>query len=236
MPRPRRDGTQAAAPNKRKLNDLMVKRLAAQHRPYLVWDSHQRGLAVSVQPTGGKSWKVIYSRNSRPRWYHLGAADAIALSDARKLAARVMFAVAEGKDPAAERKADRSRGTFEELAARYVAEYAKKNNKSWKQAETLVRRYLVPRWGKLQAADISRADVKSAMAPSMPRCWPIKFWPRPRRSFHGPFARSCSRIIRADRLTGTRPVRASVFCPTPRCRNSGRRLTMPGYCKPRHSR
>ena len=163
MPRPRQDGTQPAAPSKRKLTDLLVKRLAAQDRPYLIWDSHQRGLAVSVQPTGRKSWKVIYSRNSRPRWYSLGSADAIGLADARKLASRVMFAVAEGKDPAAERKADRSRGTFEELAARYVADYAQKRNKSWKQADTLVRRYLIPRWGKLQAADISRADVKAAM-------------------------------------------------------------------------
>ena len=49
------------------------------------------------------------------------------------------------------------------MAARYVADYAQKRNKSWKQADTLVRRYLIPRWGKLQAADISRADVKAAM-------------------------------------------------------------------------
>ena len=40
-----------------------------------------------------------------------------------------MFQVAEGKDPAAERKADRSKGTFEELAARYVEQYAEENNK-----------------------------------------------------------------------------------------------------------
>ena len=83
-----------------------------------------------MQPTGHKTWKVIYSLHGRPRWYSLGAADAIGLADARKLAGRVMFQVAEGKDPAAERKADRSKGTFEELAARYVEEYAKRNNKS----------------------------------------------------------------------------------------------------------
>ena len=129
MPRPRRDGT-AAAPNKRRLNDLFVKRLAPQGRPYLVWDNYQRGLAVNVQPTGHKTWKVIYPFHGRPRWYSLGSADAIGLADARKLASRVMFQVAEGKDPAAERKAERSKGTFEELAARYVEQYAKRNNKS----------------------------------------------------------------------------------------------------------
>ena len=164
MPRPRRDGTPAAAPNKRKLNDLFVKRLVPQDRPFLVWDSHQRGLAVSVQPTGHKSWKVIYPFDGRPRWYSLGSADAIGLADARKLAARVMFQVAEGKDPAAERKADRSKGTFEELAARYVDDYAKRNNKSLEASRRAGQRYLIPRWAKLQAADITRADVKTMMA------------------------------------------------------------------------
>ena len=46
MPRPRRDGTPATAPNKAKLNDLLLKRLRPQPRPYVVWDTYQRGLAV----------------------------------------------------------------------------------------------------------------------------------------------------------------------------------------------
>jgi hypothetical protein len=114
MPRPRRDGEPTAAPNKRKLSEIFLQKLKPQARSYLVWDLGQRNLAVSVQPTGHRSFKVIYSRSNRPRWYHLGAVGAIGLADARKLASRVMFAVAEGKDPAAERKAERSKGTFED--------------------------------------------------------------------------------------------------------------------------
>src|SRR5664279_3004610 len=112
MPRPRRDGTPATAPNKRKLSDIFLKKLKPQARPFLVWDEQQRGLAVAVQPTGHKSWKVVYSLNGRPRWYSIGDVAAIGLSDARKLASRVMFKVAEGKDPCADRKAERSKGTF----------------------------------------------------------------------------------------------------------------------------
>jgi integrase len=117
-----------------------------------------------VRPSGHKSWKCIYTHNGRPRWYHIGDATAIDLSDARKLAHRIMFAVAEGKDPAAEKKADRSKGTFEELATRYVEEYAKRRNRSWKQADALVRKHLTPRWGKLRAASITRSDVKTSIA------------------------------------------------------------------------
>ena len=49
-----------------------------------------------------------------------------------------MLDVIEGKDPAAERKAERLTGTFADLAAQYVELHAKKHNKSWKQAEALV--------------------------------------------------------------------------------------------------
>jgi Arm DNA-binding domain len=161
MPRPRRDGTTSAAPNKRKLSEIFLQKLKPQARTFTVWDSHQPGLAVLVQPTGSKAWKCIYRFHGRPRWYHIGDADAFGLADARKLASRVMYQVAEGKDPASEKKAERSKGTFEELATRYVEVYAKHKNKSWKQADALVRRHLLPRWGKLQAADVSRSDVKA---------------------------------------------------------------------------
>ena len=56
-----------------------------------------------------------------------------ALADARKLAAKLMLEVIQGKDPAAERRVARGTGTFAEIANRYVEEYAQKKNKSWKQ-------------------------------------------------------------------------------------------------------
>jgi integrase len=106
---------------------------------------------------------VIYSANGRPRWLTLGDTRAIGLSDARIMAAEVMLAVAKGGDPAAEKRAQRNRGTFAELHTRYVEEYAQKHNKSWKQADALVKRHLLPRWAKLPAHSISRADVRATI-------------------------------------------------------------------------
>jgi len=152
-----------ALPNKRKLTPLFVQKLKPQPRAYLAWDTLQRGLALRVEPTGYKAWKVIYRHHNRPRWYHLGAADAVGLADARKLAAELMLDVIKGKDPAAERKAQRGAGTFAEMAARYIEEYAKKRNKSWKQADYLVRRHLLPMWGKLSTKAIARSDVRAVI-------------------------------------------------------------------------
>ena len=61
-----------------------------------------------------------------------------------------MLKVIEGKDPAAEKKAERGGSTFAELAQAYVERYATKKNKSWSQANKLVRKNLIPKWASCQ--------------------------------------------------------------------------------------
>lgn len=119
---------------------------------------------MSVQTSGTKSYTCIYSKHGKSRWMHIAAVNAIGLSDARRLVAEIMLRVAMGQDPANERRASRSQGTFAELAEQYYEQHAKKHNKSHRQANALVQRFLIPKWGKLPAADIKRADVKSLMA------------------------------------------------------------------------
>ncbi len=126
----------------------------------MVWDSKQAGLAISIRPSGYRAWKCIYARHGKGRWYTIGNARAVGLADARKLAADIMFRVAKGEDPAADKKAKRTAGSFADLATKYVEQYAKKKNKSWKQADALVKKHLLPKWGKLRPADIARPDVK----------------------------------------------------------------------------
>jgi integrase len=147
-----------------RLTELGVRKARPDKAAYLIWDTQQRGLALRVQPSGSRSWVTVYSRRGRPRWLHLGKADAIGLADARTMAAEAMLAVAKGGDPAAEKKAERGAGTFAELHAHYLEGYAKKHNKSWRQADALIRRHAIPRWGKLQAGSITRGDVKQMMA------------------------------------------------------------------------
>src|SRR6267378_3355544 len=90
-------------------------------------------------------------------------ATAIGLADARKLANEIMYQVAQGKDPAAERRASRDTDTFEQLAIRYC-KHTEGKNKSWRQADKLVTRFLIPAWGQLAAAEIARSDVNALVA------------------------------------------------------------------------
>jgi integrase len=153
---------QKRAINKRRLSVLFVEKVRPQSRAYLVWDSLQRGLVLQVQPTGYRAFKFIYRLRGRPRWFHIGAADAIGLANARKKAAELMLEVLNGKDPAGEKRSGRQSTAFAMLVSRYL-EYAKRKNKSWKQADHLGRRWVLPLWADLDACTITRADVRAML-------------------------------------------------------------------------
>src|SRR5262249_2240220 len=137
---------------KRKLSPLTVTKLRPQAKTYTIWDELQRGLCLRIQPTGHRSFALVYRHRGRPRWYTIGPADAISLSDARKVAAEKMADVlVRGKDPCGERAAGRQSITFGTLADRYITEHAKVRNKSWKQTDFLLRKYVLPLWNDLAA-------------------------------------------------------------------------------------
>ena len=117
-----------------------------------------------MRPSGKKAWKVIYRFHGRPGWLHLGDVRSIGLAEARRLTARIVLAVAEGHDPVAERKAQRMTGTFADLLSQYVELHAKSHNKLVEAGRPCGRRHLLPRWGALKAAAISRADVRAMKA------------------------------------------------------------------------
>ena len=147
-------------PNRRNLTDRFVKTVKPQDKRVLYWDEVQANFALAVEPTGHKSYKLIYSFAGRLRWYQIADARAIGLKEAREVARDKMAEVVRGIDVQFEKLAGRRAGTFEELARQYVEEYTKRRNRSWRQADNLVRSHLVPRWGKRPAADIRNITGK----------------------------------------------------------------------------
>lgn len=161
MSRPRSDGTPARAPERRALNDRFVRTVKPDPtRRTLYWDEVQSGLALAVEPSGFRSYKMVYRHAGRPRWYNVGDARKLGLKDARDIVRNLYADVVKGVDPAAARKAVRKAGTFEDLATRYLNEHAKRKNRSWEQAEWLIDRHVLPGWKHRWAADIRRSDVR----------------------------------------------------------------------------
>jgi len=146
---------QRAAPTKRKLTDRKVASLKANGSTTIIWDTAQRGLGLRIQPSGHKSWVVVYRHHRKPRWLTLPL---VPVQAAREKATEVMLAVLRGQDPAPERK-DGPPIFFGTLAQRYVEQHSSKKNKSWKHASRLVQRYLLPSWANVDAATITRASI-----------------------------------------------------------------------------
>jgi integrase len=151
-------------PRHSRLTDRSIRSMVPDlTRRTVVWDSDQKGLCLVVHPFGVKSFKVTYRIGHRFRWYQIGDAS-ITVAGARKIAAGVLLRVALGQDPQLDKMSERRTGTFGELAERYVKEWSSKRNKSWRQADALVRKHLIPRWRNTPARTIVRADVRAVVS------------------------------------------------------------------------
>lgn len=77
------------------------------------------GLYLNVSPSGSKSWLFMWVRNGKRREMGFGAYPGVTLASARKKAADYRAAVAEGRDPIAD-KAKEAEPTFGECADKFL--------------------------------------------------------------------------------------------------------------------
>src|SRR4029077_5137724 len=87
----------------RKIDRLVVE---SGRKDRLVFDDAQRGLAVRITATGGRTYLPQYTLHGHKWRVPLGAGSAVSLAKAREAAAAIMGDVAKGRNPAADRKAD----------------------------------------------------------------------------------------------------------------------------------
>jgi hypothetical protein len=98
-------------PNRRRLNDRFVKTVKPEAKRTLYWDTVQPGFVLSVEPTGHKSYKLIYTFDNRSRWYTIANATKIGLKEARGIARNRTGDVYGGEDVQAKRQAVRTAHT-----------------------------------------------------------------------------------------------------------------------------
>ena len=161
LARPKANGEPARKPVHLMLTDRFVRAVKPEPERVLYHDSIQAGFVLVVERTGHRSFKLVYRYGDRPRWFSIANARAIGLKEARAIARNKMADVIKGVDVQAEKVSKRRAGTFEELAERYREDFSKRRNKSWAQADALVRKYLLSEWGRRKARDINRGDVRT---------------------------------------------------------------------------
>ncbi|MCX7173154.1 MAG: integrase arm-type DNA-binding domain-containing protein [Proteobacteria bacterium] len=109
------------------LTDTTIRNAKPEEKPYSLADG--RGLSILIQPTGGKWWRLRYRFDGKAKLLSLGIYPDVGLKDARarRDAARKMLA--DGIDPAENRKAtkatkvERAANSFEVVAREWFAKF-----------------------------------------------------------------------------------------------------------------
>lgn len=131
------------------------------------------GLYLVVQPSGTRSFALRYRHVGRTRNMTLGRWPAFSLGEARDAARSALRAIAEGRDPASERRHARQDTStlFDEVARLFIERDQRPNNRTWKEAArliglrpegdrlTAVRGGIVDRWSGRRIEDIRKREV-----------------------------------------------------------------------------
>lgn len=144
-----------------KLSDAAVGKLeppASGRVDY--WDKAQPGFGLRLGSTGKRTWQVMYRAGGQRRRLALGEWPGLPLKLAREAAIQAMAQVEAGRDPARERAAVTGGPvTMARLADAYLERHARRNKKSWTADAGMIRRHVLPAWGKRAADSIRRRDV-----------------------------------------------------------------------------
>jgi integrase len=157
-----------------KLTERKIEKLAAEHgrKDRLVFDDAQRGLAVRVTASGGRTYLCQYTLHGHKWRVPLGACSAVALSKAREAAAAVMGDVAKGRNPAADRKdaaaAERVRRARNRLTLRVLIDdwnrlHLARRRRSYAAEAVRALHYAFANHLDAAAEDLDRATVVRAL-------------------------------------------------------------------------
>jgi integrase len=143
-----------------RLTDRTIRSLKpAEEGQVDYFDDVTRGFGVRVTRKGEKSFFTMYRFDGRLRRHTVGRYPDLSLAEARSKAKDVFHAVAHGRDPGAEKHAQRRAETFDQLAEVYLERHAKRRKKSWKEDERILNYDLLPAWRGRKAKSINRRDV-----------------------------------------------------------------------------
>ena len=151
-----------------KMTDQALAKQKPKDDRYEVWDTLVSNLMVTVFPSGKKTWSVRYRSDGKRVKMKLGDYPNLALSDARRKAKDVLVSVADGENPAYEKRKDvkaKSR-TRQTLQISNLLELYEKLHlcqlRTGYQAKTFLREFARD-YGHLSITDFTKQDFVSLL-------------------------------------------------------------------------
>lgn len=152
---------------RRVLTAKTVESLKPREKRYEVRDAYFPGFAVRVGTNGQRSFTQKYRFGLKQRRHKLGVYPRISLAQAREKAIEVLRLVDEGIDPASTRRQLDMR--VSEVCAKFIEQYAKPRNRSWREADRILKRELIAAYGELDIRKLTRADILALMDAAIER-------------------------------------------------------------------
>ena len=159
------DASQLAGLDVVKITKRFVDRLSPGAGDLFHWDNDLAGFGVRVKPSGAAAYLVQY-RNAagQSKRLTLGRVGVLTPDQARTEARSAFAAVARGKDPVAEKRAQRADILVSELVELYLDEGPSdkpaKKASSWATDASNLRRHVVPLLGRRRTSNITKADIQ----------------------------------------------------------------------------
>jgi integrase len=145
-------------------------------------DGHIAGLYFCLQPSGKASWTVRYRHGGKSRKLTIGPYPAIGLGVARERASVALGEVAQGLDPAAEKKAAKAAARappdhdlVEIVVESFIKRHVKSNLRpSWaRETERMLNKEIVGAWKGKRLSAIGKADINGLLDGIIDRGAPI---------------------------------------------------------------
>jgi integrase len=157
------------------LTDSKIAKLSPGRHP----DGKMPGLELTVAPSRVMSWSYRYRIVGRSRHMTLARYPNVTPDDARRAASIVAGAVAQGRDPGAERKAERQAVAVaaapitdgvEKVAAAYLRFHkARVRAGTYRETARVFAREILPVWHGRRLGEITKADVRK-LVESVAKC------------------------------------------------------------------
>jgi Arm DNA-binding domain len=151
-----------------RITKRVVDGLKTKAHEYAIWDAQLPGFGVRVRPSGAMSYVVSYragsGRTAPKRRLTIGAVGKLAPEQARAMAQGILGEIAQGRDPATERrKAEASAGnTFRSVAENYFAREGHKL-RTVRARQKAFERLVYPALGARQIDEIKRSDINKLL-------------------------------------------------------------------------
>lgn len=124
-----------------------------------LWDEITTGFVVEIRSSGSKTYYLRYFTHfGRQKQMKIGCVGDITFDQARKAAKRLRSEVVLGGDPMAKKQEQKAVPTYATISDQHIA-HAKTYQKSWWSVDGILRRHIVPRWGRMRLNEIKTQDV-----------------------------------------------------------------------------